>query len=76
MHIAGTNVTPGATLEVIRPPQPHIEPTSLLPADLIRLLITAKPDCVYAVEGSSNLVDWVSLCTLTNLSKRVWKFAR
>lgn len=67
-NVAGTNVSPGATLQVMPPPQPHLESALLRPGDRIKLLITARPGCVWAVEGSSNLVNWVSLGTLTNLS--------
>ena len=66
-NLAGLAASAAATLSVTQPP-PRFVSATVLPDGQVQLLLSGVPGQVYAVQSSTNLVDWqqIGLVTITN----------
>ncbi len=64
-NLAGMVTSDDAVLSVTQPAPPQIDSISLTSEGQIQLQVSGAPGC-YAVDGASNLTDWVELATVTN----------
>ena len=66
-NAVGTATSDPAVLTVRPPPlSPQIDSISLAPGNGVALQVYGDPGYVYAIEGSTNLLDWSGLIQLTN----------
>ena len=63
-NIAGTLASEDAVLTLTQPTPPRIDQITLLPGGQFQLQVSGSPGH-YAVEGTTNLVDWAELTNLT-----------
>ncbi|WP_150107424.1 immunoglobulin domain-containing protein [Pedosphaera parvula] len=65
-NVAGSITSSNAqlTIKALQPAQFQL--ISVLPDGRAHLIITGQPGASYAIEGSSNLVDWLELMTVVN----------
>jgi len=68
-NLAGSVMSDVATLTVIEPVAPRIDWISVTPGGPVRLLVSGSPGH-YAIEASSNLVNWVELTNFTTTSNQ------
>ena len=84
-NVAGVATSSNALLTVTQPTPPQIDSITLLPGGEIQLHISGAPGH-YAIEASTNLVDWTELTNLitteaafdyvdveTNLTQRIYR---
>ncbi len=63
-NIAGTVASAEAVLTVTQPPPPQIDLIRVLPSGQIQLQVSGAPGH-YAVEATTNLLDWAELTNFT-----------
>jgi uncharacterized lipoprotein YddW (UPF0748 family) len=68
-NLAGSVMSDVAMLTVIEPVAPRIDWISVTPGGPVRLLVSGSPGH-YAIEASSNLVNWVELTNFTTTSNQ------
>ncbi|HOX57241.1 MAG TPA: family 10 glycosylhydrolase [Candidatus Paceibacterota bacterium] len=65
-NVAGAVTSADAMLTVTLPLPSHFQSITLLPDGSARLILTGEASLPCAIEGSSNLFDWVELMSLMN----------
>ncbi len=67
-NVAGSITSSNAMLTVVPPQPPRFELISQLPGGSAHLFLSGEIDSVYEIHGSTNLLDWSPLGTVTNTS--------
>jgi Immunoglobulin domain len=63
-NTADTITSANALLTVLLPQPAHIDQITTLPGSYVQMILSGEPGSNYAIEGSSNLLNWVQITNL------------